>query len=352
MPSAPRGRDFLGKALLRKVPHGVVVSVRQEAREAVPGCSKGLCVVHEPRAKAPHLLRGRDGAKGDLAEALLREAAVGDAAEHAHGPSPHDRHGGVPAVEDEASDVLFRHVWQLLRVDASQPGEPDRARPAPVVQNVLEREVPAALCGGEVGLAGEVGSQGGLRSRRRGWLLFSLLPFFPFEARLLACRRRRRGAAFAGLAVGRNRCCCCCVCCCCCRSIPSCCCCCFVRGVATVAGFVAAVCLGSPRGSRSAVGRRRSSRSRSACCFCCCFALFSSAIVFFLLGPGRGPGWGFGGSGGSWSRSCSGLFRRRRCRRRCCSGFFLLLLLLGCFGGRNFEMKTTLTSQRRSSLPS
>lgn len=62
-----------------------------------------------------YLRIARDGAECNLAEFLLEERAVRDAAD-GHALLGQDD-GAVLAVEHETHDVLLRHLWQLLVED-------------------------------------------------------------------------------------------------------------------------------------------------------------------------------------------------------------------------------------------
>lgn len=65
--------------------------------------------------KLPYLAVAGHRAEGDFPELLLHEGPVGDAPYRDALLGEHD--GAVVAIEDEADDVLLRHLGQLLVED-------------------------------------------------------------------------------------------------------------------------------------------------------------------------------------------------------------------------------------------
>ena len=72
-----------------------------------------LGVVHEACAKALDLLIGSDCTEGNLPKALLVEGPIGDPAYHISFP-PDNGHRAMPPIQNQACNVLPRHVGQLL----------------------------------------------------------------------------------------------------------------------------------------------------------------------------------------------------------------------------------------------
>mmetsp|Transcript_9855 Transcript_9855/g.28951 ORF Transcript_9855/g.28951 Transcript_9855/m.28951 type:complete len:386 (+) Transcript_9855:242-1399(+) len=177
VPALARHAHRFAEALLLEVPDGVVVRVSQEIPDAL-GLHVVLELVHHARAEPLHLLRRRDGAEGDLRDALLEHRAVADAAHDAIALEQRD--AVVLPVEHEPHDVAPRHLRQLLREDALEVHERDQVLVQAIVRHNLAPELLLGRRGGA-----------GLRRRARARLRAD-----PAAAggRARVHRRRRRGA--------------------------------------------------------------------------------------------------------------------------------------------------------------
>lgn len=83
--------------------------------------------VHEPRTVAFHLMAGRNSTKCYLPECPTRrswERAVRDTTYTLIIPRIHDPDRPMAPLEDQASNVLLGHVWELFRIDVLQVGKP------------------------------------------------------------------------------------------------------------------------------------------------------------------------------------------------------------------------------------
>mmetsp|Transcript_4676 Transcript_4676/g.15617 ORF Transcript_4676/g.15617 Transcript_4676/m.15617 type:complete len:331 (+) Transcript_4676:610-1602(+) len=135
--------DLLGKPLLLKVPHRVIIGKRDEMRHIFLLLGVLFNVIHQSRTVSFHLFVCAHGAKRDFRHALLWKRPIRNPTNHA--PILHTQHRVMSDIKHQSHDVLLGHVWELFTKDILQRHQKFRVSRVAVILNHLPLKLTIAL---------------------------------------------------------------------------------------------------------------------------------------------------------------------------------------------------------------